>query len=95
MAKDQDIGVLIEEVRGMREAIENGVNPKPLTRKQAAAYLQVHPDTVYRWAVEGQLAYSKLGDGEKAPQRFMLEDLNEFACKRRRIQTNEQASPSR
>ena len=63
---------------------------KPLTREQAAEYLSIHPDTLYRWAVGGRVAYSRLGDGERAPMRFLKEDLDEFA-RGQRIPTVEEA----
>lgn len=64
---------------------------RPMTREEVAAFLECHADTVYRWAKEGHLAYSKLGDGEKAPMRFKLADVQEFAFQRRRIPTNSEA----
>ena len=45
---------------------------------------------LYRWAVEGRVAYSRLGDGERAPMRFLKEDLEEFA-RGQRIPTLEEA----
>lgn len=64
----------------------------PMTRYQAAAYLQVHPDTLFHWAKDGMLPFSKLGDGERAPMRFHREDLDEFARNRRRVEANPQRS---
>ena len=81
---------LLEEVRGLREAMERvaegtGKYDKPMTRDEAAAYLQVHPDTLYRWAMEGMVAYSRMGDGQKAPLRFTKEQLIEAQLLGRRF----------
>ena len=84
---DELLEVLIDEVRAMRTAMEfNGtgaVTPATLTREQAAEYLGVHPDTLYRWARENRIAYIRMGEGEKAPMRFMRDDLDEYlrGCK--------------
>lgn len=80
---------LIEEVRRLRLDVRGGQPNKdeadrPLNRDQAAAYLGVHPDTLYRWAVEeGRIAYSRLGDGSRAPIRFLRKDLDDFISKHR------------
>lgn len=87
---------LIAEVRAMREIIERSQHPKdlgvtPLTRDEAAEYLGIHPDTLYRWAVEeGKIAYSRLGDGGRAPIRFTKRDLDDY-LNRMRIPTIEDA----
>lgn len=78
------IAELTEEVRALRETMERAQDAQdrygnPPTREQAAEYLSIHPDTLYKWAVEGRVAYSRLGDGERAPMRFLKEDLDEFA----------------
>jgi len=79
---DELLTVLIDEVKAMRLAMElNGtgaVKPATLTREEAAAYLGVHPDTLYRWARENRIAYVRMGEGEKAPMRFTLEDLDRY-----------------
>ena len=80
---------LVGEVRRLREVVEGQRSDRPLTRIEAAEYLGVHPDTLYRWAVEGRLAYSRLGDGTKAPLRFSREDLDDFIA-RNRIATTEE-----
>ncbi len=90
-----EIVELTAEVRQLREAMERSQDvhdrySKPLTREQAAEYLSIHPDTLYRWAVEGRVAYSRLGDGERAPMRFLKEDLDEYA-RNQRIPTVEEA----
>ena len=57
---------------------------RPLTREEAADYLGVHKDTLYRWAVEeGRIAYSRLGDGGRAPIRFAKKDLDDFLLRQR------------
>lgn len=83
------MNALIEEVRSLRLEIRRAQPGKndvqgPLTREDAAAYLGVHPDTLYRWAVEeGRIAYSRLGDGSRAPIRFLRKDLDEYLAKNR------------
>jgi excisionase family DNA binding protein len=52
---------------------------RPLTREEAADYLGVHKDTLYRWAIEeGRIAYSRLGEGGRSPIRFTRKDLDDF-----------------
>jgi excisionase family DNA binding protein len=47
--------------------------------EDAAKYLGVHPDTVRRKAIEeGKIAYSKLGEGVRAPVRFLKKDLDKY-----------------
>ena len=42
---------LLNEVRGLRETVEPGEDAdRPLTLKEAAAYLWLYEDTVARWA---------------------------------------------
>ena len=88
---DEQFEVLIEEMKGLRKVFEASQEPtgKPLTRDEAAKFLGVHPDTLFRWAKEGQITFSKLGDGERADMRFKLEDLQQFAFERRRIKSNQ------
>ncbi|NIA13114.1 MAG: helix-turn-helix domain-containing protein [Nitrospiraceae bacterium] len=64
----------------MREAVEvdRKSDTAPLTREEAATYLRVHPDTLYTWATEGRVAYSRLGDGKRAALRFLRRDLDRF-----------------
>jgi len=87
---------LLVEVRAMHKTIERAQDPRncvdaPLTRDEAAAYLGIHPDTLYRWAVEeGKIAYSRLSDGGRAPMRFIKRDLDDFLS-RTRIPTVEDA----
>ena len=86
---------LVAELRALRLAIQDQnraphKNNAPLTREQAAGYLGVHKDTLYRWAVEeGRIAYSRLGDGAKAALRFNKKDIDDFLG-RNRIPTVEE-----
>jgi excisionase family DNA binding protein len=57
---------------------------RPMTRAEAAEYLQIHPDTLYRWSVEeGKIAYCRLGEGARASLRFLKKDLDQFLSKQR------------
>ena len=69
---------LLAELVNEAKLTRKGGERTPLTRDEAAAYLQVHPDTVYKWAREGRLSYSRLGEGAKAPLRFIRKDLDAF-----------------
>ena len=56
----------------------------PMSRKEAAEYLKIHPDTLYKWAVEeGRIAYHRLGDGARASLRFLRKDLDDFLASQR------------
>jgi excisionase family DNA binding protein len=80
---------LIDEVRTLRRAPGNSGPTeidanRPLSREEAADYLGVHKDTLYRWAVEeGRIAYSRLGNGGRAPLRFSRKDLDHFISSQR------------
>ena len=52
-----------------------------LTSEEAAEYLQVHVNTVRRWAREGAIASVKLGN--RGGFRFKREDLDRFLERRR------------
>ncbi len=86
---------LIDEVRALRREFERlsqhgPATDSPLSREEAAKYLGIHKDTLYRWAVEeGRIAYSRLGDGGRAALRFAKQDLDDF-LKRQRISTVEE-----
>lgn len=68
---------LVVELRGLRLAMERNMDKdQPLTREQAAAYLGIHEDTLYRYAKEGLLAYSQIGG--RGPMRFTRADLDAF-----------------
>ena len=75
---------LIGEVRLLRKQVESCSETKsssnrPLTREEAAEYLGIHKDTLYRWAVEeGRIAYSRLGEGSRASIRFTRSALDDF-----------------
>ena len=53
-----------------------------LTSEEAAEYLQVHVNTVRRWAREGTIPAAKLGN--RGGFRFRREDLDAFLETRRR-----------
>ena len=75
---------LIAEVRLLRKEVERRCETghpanRPLTREEAAEYLGIHKDTLYRWAVEeGRIAYSRLGEGSRASIRFTRSALDDF-----------------
>lgn len=75
----------LKEILGelRKQSEQQGRYDKPLTRDEAAEYLQVHPDTLYRWARDGEISYSRLGDGKTAPMRFWKKDLDAFLSKKR------------
>jgi excisionase family DNA binding protein len=52
-----------------------------LTTDEAAEYLQIHVETVRRWAREGKVASVKLGN--RGGFRFKREDLERFLESRR------------
>jgi len=56
---------------------------RAMNRTEAAEYLGIHPDTLWRLARENRISYSRLGDGERAPLRFRKKDLDEYldACR--------------
>ena len=88
---------LIAEVRLLRKEVERRSESghpdnRPLTREEAAEYLGIHKDTLYRWAVEeGRIAYSRLGEGSRASIRFNHEDLDDFV-RQQRIGSLEEAN---
>jgi excisionase family DNA binding protein len=53
-----------------------------LTSEAAAAYLQVHVNTMRRWARDGVIPAAKLGN--RGGFRFKREDLEHFLEARRR-----------
>jgi len=73
---------ILEALRELRAATEgkdaSALPDRPLTRVEAAAYLDVHPDTLYDWARENRVAWCRLGDGKRAPMRFLRADLDDF-----------------
>ncbi len=71
----EKLGLIVEELRGLRADIREGqARDIPLTRQEAAEYLKVHPDTLFRWASEGKVKYAKLGN----VMRFRKVDLDDF-----------------
>ena len=78
------MGELLVEVSELRQAVKHELDHRdkygqPMNREVAAEYLGIHPDTLYRWAVEdGKIGYSRLGDGGRAPLRFLKKDLDDF-----------------
>jgi excisionase family DNA binding protein len=80
---------LIDEVRLLRHEVEhtsdNGrSSDRPLTREEAAEYLGIHKDTLYRWAVEeGRISYCRLGEGSRASLRFLRKNLDDFLSSQR------------
>ncbi len=71
---------IVEAINGLREDMAKPADG-PMTREQAAAYLQIHRDTLYRLAREGQITYSRMGDGDRAPMRFYRRDLDSYLSK--------------
>ncbi len=73
---------LVDEVRELRRTLEAPTrdDDRPLTRTEAAEYLGVHSDTLFRWAHENKVAYVRFGTGEKAQMRFLKKDLQSFVA---------------
>ena len=83
LVRDEELAqAILEALRELRAATEGrgaGALPdRPLTRVEAAAYLNVRPATLYDWARENRVAYSRLGDGPRAAMRFLRADLDDF-----------------
>jgi len=55
---------------------------KPLSVRQAAARVGVHPDTIRRWADEGRLPYTRVC--ERGDRRFNVGDVDARAGRRSR-----------
>ncbi|OGV48105.1 MAG: hypothetical protein A2X49_12905 [Lentisphaerae bacterium GWF2_52_8] len=51
---------------------ETGKKPQWYTIREAAEYLEVGEQTIYRWMREGKITFRKIGDGT----RFLQEDLD-------------------
>lgn len=76
--------ILIDEVRMLRSAIELRPNhDEPMTRDQAAAYLKMHPDTLYKLARVNKIAYSRKGEGLRASMVFLKKDLDDYLARTR------------
>lgn len=81
---DPAFSELLHEVRALRIAFESQADPlRPMTREAAAEYLGVHPDTLYRWACEGVVAHSRLGESDRGPMRFTKRDLDDAVARGR------------
>jgi excisionase family DNA binding protein len=90
----QDMLSRLGELCDRLEANARYQSNAPMTREQAAALLQIHPDTLYRLAKEGVIAYIPLNDGQRAPMRFLKEDLDAH-LRRMRVHTTSEAMGSR
>ncbi len=73
-----DLRRIEELLSQILEATRTPFKERPLTREEAAAYLQIHPDSVYKLARANKITYHRLGDGERQPLRFYRKDLDEF-----------------
>ncbi len=49
---------------------------RPMTAKQAAAYLQVGPDRLRSWELRAGLPTHRLGNGPKAERRYYAAELD-------------------
>jgi excisionase family DNA binding protein len=70
---------VLDELRLIRQA--QGIEGRSMSREQAAEFLGVHKDTLYRLAREGEIAYFQTGDGGK--MTFTLDDLLAYRSKTR------------
>lgn len=78
-ASEEILSVLREMKSLMRSMVTTERYAQPMDRETAAEYLGIHPDTLYRWAVEeGRIAYSRFGEGKRAALRFTRRDLDAF-----------------
>jgi excisionase family DNA binding protein len=64
----------------MRSKTVNGTR-QWLTSQEASEYLQIHQETIRRWAREGLIPSVKLGN--RGGFRFKREDLEQFLDSRR------------
>jgi len=75
---------LLVEIRALRQAVENQtVSDKPMNRIDAAAYLQMHTDTLYKLARANKIAYSRKGEGRRASMVFLKADLDDYISRTR------------
>ena len=78
-ASEEILSVLHEMNALMQTMVATERYDHPMDREIAAEYLGIHPDPLYRWAVEeGRIAYSRLGEGKRAALRFTRRDLDAF-----------------
>lgn len=59
----------------MESIIISSLEPM-LNVKQAAAYLQVSPGTIYNWIYQKRLTTHRIGNGPRAKIRFKIADLD-------------------
>ena len=57
---------------------------KPLTLKQAAMYLSMHPEVLRRKAAANEIPAQKLGRGKRSPWRFQRKKLDEWLDREKR-----------
>ncbi len=70
---------LVEEVHELNEKLTVQVDHDlPMTREQAARFLNMHPDTLYKLARENKIAYSRKGDGKRSEMIFLRQDLEDY-----------------
>jgi excisionase family DNA binding protein len=74
-----------------RKLEDPGLLNRPLNKDEAARYLGINSDTLCKWSRSGRIAYSRLGDGARAPMRFSKKDLDAYLSKTR-IPTVEEVS---
>lgn len=65
----------------------DGKGPRWYTIQQAAEYLEVGEQTIYRWMREGKITFRKIGDST----RFIKEDLDEVVQTFRSSKSAEEA----
>jgi len=76
----QILTAVLDELRLIRQA--QGIEGRSMSREQAAAFLGVHKDTLYRLAREGESAYFHPGD--RCKLTFPPDDLLAYRSKTRR-----------
>ena len=65
--------MIMERKGAGMDAREKGGGPRWFTIREAAEYLEVGEQTIYRWMREGRITFRKIGDAT----RFLQEDLDE------------------
>lgn len=78
------------ELKKLNENIETFTHrddaQRVLTLDDAADILKVSAQTVGTYCAQGLLTHSRLGDSDRAPIRLALEDVLDFAFKRRKYE---------
>lgn len=73
---------LLLEVKQLRFAVEQqpskSLTDEPMTRDEAASFLKMHPDTLYKLARMNKVAYSRKGEGLRASMVFLKKDLDDY-----------------